>query len=40
MNTLFKILCKNCYKSINGECINLNLNCDECDDNQKCKTCE
>ncbi|CAD8125569.1 unnamed protein product [Paramecium sonneborni] len=40
MNIIQKILCKNCYTSINGECINLNLNCDECDDNQLCQKCE
>ncbi|CAD8164426.1 unnamed protein product [Paramecium octaurelia] len=40
MNQLSKILCKNCYTSLNGECVNLSPNCDLCDDNQQCTTCQ
>ncbi|CAD8121080.1 unnamed protein product [Paramecium sonneborni] len=40
LDRIQNILCKNCYRSINGECIKFNMNCNQCDDNQLCITCE
>ncbi|CAD8067418.1 unnamed protein product [Paramecium sonneborni] len=39
MNQISKILCKNCYQPINGECVKFQLNCNQCDDNHHCLNC-
>ncbi|CAD8054302.1 unnamed protein product [Paramecium primaurelia] len=40
LNKIQKFLCKSCYQSINGECVKVNKNCNECDNYHQCISCE
>ncbi|CAD8191360.1 unnamed protein product [Paramecium octaurelia] len=40
LDKLTKIYCKPCHQVVNNACVNLNLNCLECDDDFKCLTCQ
>ncbi|CAD8187831.1 unnamed protein product [Paramecium pentaurelia] len=35
-----KIYCKPCHQIINNKCVNININCLECDQDFKCLTCQ